>query len=118
MNEIFITKMIQAKMLEKEALKSILPESMISHFAVIEDELMAMVKEFAKDAAEKAVVGYAKATKIYKEAKEEQETDKGQFTDENKQNKVKNVKVNNIKVNNTNVNKTKVKTKVSSITIE
>lgn len=98
MNEMFITKMIQSKRLEKEALKSILPEFMVSHLDVIEDELMAMMKEFAKDATEKAVVGYSKASKIYKEVKEEQTPDREQHS-EKKQTKA-------------------YKSKVSSITIE
>lgn len=96
MNEMFITKMIQSKRLEKEALKSILPEFMVSHLDVIEDELMAMMKEFAKDATEKAVVGYSKASKIYKE---EQTPDRDQHTEDRKQTKA-------------------YKSKVSSITIE
>ena len=98
MNEMFITKMIQSKRLEKEALKSILPEFMVSHLDVIEDELMAMMKEFAKEAAEKAVVVYSKASKIYKEAKEEQTPDREQHSEK------KRTKAN--------------KSKVSSITIE
>lgn len=85
MNEEFIKKMIQAKRLEKEALKSILPESMISHCGVIEGELKSMIKEFAKDTAQKAVVDYTKVTQIIKEVREEQTTDKGQYADDKKQ---------------------------------
>lgn len=98
MNEMFITKMIQSKRLEKEALKSILPEFMVSHLDVIEDELIAMMKELAKDAAEKAVVGYSKASKIYKEAKEEQTPDRDQHTEDRKQTKANKSKVSSITI--------------------
>lgn len=101
--------MIQAKRLEKEALRSVLPESMIPHFEVIESELKMMMKEFAKDTVEKTVVAYAKASQIIKEASDE-ESQKGEedASDTKKTNTYK------TKTNKTNMNKTRV----SSITIE
>jgi cbb3-type cytochrome oxidase cytochrome c subunit len=104
MNEVFITKMIQAKRLEKEALKSVLPESMLPHFEVIESELKKMMKELAKDTAEKTVVAYAKASQIIKEAsKEEPQMCEEDVTETKKDN-----------ANKTNMKKSRV----SSITIE
>lgn len=98
MNEVFIEKMIQAKRLEKEALKSILPESILPHCDVIERELKAMMKEVAKDTAQKVVVGYSKATQIVKEAGEEQAPDKGQYADDRKQEKEYRSKVSTITI--------------------
>lgn len=98
MNEVFIKKMIQAKRLEYEALESILPESILPHYEVIEGELKAMMKEAAKDTAQKAVVGYSKITQIMKEALEEQTPDKEQPTDDKKQTKTYKSKVSTITI--------------------
>lgn len=46
MNKEFMTKMMQAKQLEYEALKEVMPEAMVNRITKIENELIDFGKEF------------------------------------------------------------------------
>jgi len=61
MNEAFILKLIQAKRLEKEAFKELLPEEATKHTEVIEQELKAMVKELLGEGLKNGFDLYMKA---------------------------------------------------------
>lgn len=49
MNQEFISKMLQAKKLEKEALKALLPKEVTSHMEVIHHEVKAMAVDLVKE---------------------------------------------------------------------
>ncbi len=46
MNRHFVVKMMQAKQMEYQALKEIMPECMVNRVEKVEDELIAIAKEY------------------------------------------------------------------------
>ncbi len=72
MNKEFMMKMMQAKQIEYEALKEIMPEPMVKRIAKIENELIEFGKEYfmtvmcaeKKDNSEKAKDSQSKARKV------------------------------------------------------
>lgn len=61
MNEAFVMKFIQAKRLEKEAFKELLPDEVTKHTEVIEQELKEMVKELLGEGLKNGFDIYMKA---------------------------------------------------------
>lgn len=69
MNREFVIKMMQAKKLEFEALKEILPESVGNHINNLENEVFSMVKDYI-------VTELSKEGSCMKQWEEKKETDK------------------------------------------
>lgn len=63
MNKQFVVKMMQAKQMEYQALKEIMPESMVNRIENLENEFVAIAKEYFMSMMNDTSKGTASSTK-------------------------------------------------------